>query len=158
MINRDFAEPSASRSLVLQNYVLEKNAVATVATIATSTSTSIISTPATSTPKIIAPKTISPSISVSTSTQTVTLTDSGFSPTSITVVRGQSITFVNNSSGKMWVASNPFPSSSEYPDFNEKTGIANGDSWTFTFGQSGTWFYHNHYSPATGAKVVVSWK
>ena len=72
------------------------------------------------------------------------------------VKKGQTVTFVNNSSGKMWVAANPFPTSSEYPAFNEKSGADSGSSWDFTFDKVGTWFYHSHYSPAQGAKIVVS--
>lgn len=95
---------------------------------------------------------------VTSSDLTVSFTDKGFSPTNLTVKKGQSVTFVNNSSDKMWVAANPFPSSSEYPAFNEKTGVESGSSWSFTFDKTGTWFYHNHYSPAQGAKIVVNAK
>lgn len=58
----------------------------------------------------------------------------------------------------MWVAANPFPTSSEYPAFNEKSGAESGSSWNFTFDKVGTWFYHNHNNPAQGAKIVVSSK
>lgn len=103
-------------------------------------------------------KTPTPSAPPTSSELTVTFTDKGFSPAGLIVKKGQTVTFVNNSSGKMWVAANPFPSSSEYPAFNEKSGVDKGSTWSFTFDKTGTWFYHNHYSPAQGAKIVVSAK
>ena len=138
MLSRDFTEPETM--------------VKPIVSIATTTPVKTI----TSNPPSTATLT---NVSASTaSANVVTFTDAGFSPAKITMTRGDSVTFVNNSSQKMWVASNPFPTSSDYPDFNEKEGVASGGAWTFTFDQAGTWFYHNHYSPATGAKVIVSWK
>ncbi|HAO64890.1 TPA: hypothetical protein DCQ44_02810 [Candidatus Taylorbacteria bacterium] len=113
---------------------------------------SAASTIQTSKPK---PPTTSPSTSTGL---TVTYTDKGFSPASLTVAKGQTVKFVNNGTGSLWVSANPFPTASEYPTFNEKSGVASGSSWSFTFTQTGTWYYHNHYSPAIGAKIVVNAK
>ena len=128
----------------------------TTPTIATSTPPSTPAPVKTVVSPVVPPQTVQSD--KTSSDYTVTFSDTGFSPASLSVKKGQSVTFVNNSSGKMWVAANPFPSSSEYPDFNQKTGVANGSSWTFTFDTTGVWFYHNHYSPAVGAKIVVSAK
>lgn len=85
----------------------------------------------------------------------VTYTDSGFSPKTITIKKGDSITFVNQSSGDMWVASNPHPVHTDYPAFDEKASVQKGGSWSFTFGQAGTWGYHNHKNPSSSGTVVV---
>jgi plastocyanin len=136
----------------------------TTSQVASTTATSTmpqVNIVATSTPAKVPTETTvttTPPATQTTSGLTVTFTDKGFSPASLTVKKGQTVTFVNNSSGKLWVAANPFPTSSEYPAFNEKSGISNGDSWGFTFNQTGTWFYHDHYSPALGAKIVVNAK
>jgi len=125
-------------------------------TVVVATSTPIATTtPAVSKPPVVT--TPKPATDTS-SALTVTYTDKGFTPAILSVKKGQTVTFVNNSSAKLWVSANPSPSASDYPAFNQKTGIANGASWTFTFEKTGTWFYHNHYSPAKGAKIVVSAK
>jgi plastocyanin len=127
--------------------------------------TTIASSTPTSTPLQIAESSsIATSSATSTGTKaaqsalTVSFTSKGFSPTSLTIKKGQTVTFVNNSAGQMWVSANPFPSGADYPAFNEKNGAAAGASWSFTFDKTGTWFYHNHFSPAQGAKIVVNAK
>lgn len=123
----------------------------TLTPIATSTPTSTsITTPAKApTPTIPTPTQISTGL-------TITFDGKSFTPANLTVKKGQTVKFVNNSSNSMWVAANPFPTSSEYPAFNEKSGVASGSSWSFTFDKTGTWFYHNHYIPALGGKIVVN--
>ena len=108
--------------------------------------------------KVVATTTPVKIVQQTNSDLTVTLSDKGFSPAILTVKKGQTVTFINNSSGKMWVAANLFPSSSEYPTFNQKVGVDKGETWDFTFNTIGTWFYHSHYKPAIGAKIVVSAK
>jgi plastocyanin len=88
-------------------------------------------------------------------TVTVTLTDSGFSPSSITINQGDSVKFVNDSSGKMWVASAPHPTHTDYPEFIAKTAANHGDEYTFTFTKPGSWKYHNHLNASQFGTVVV---
>jgi len=163
--------------LTTRDYVTVRGPISNISSdivttpIATTTSTAIATStlPVTSTstqPKItVATTSISKSTIVSTSNSslnststalTVNFTDDGFSPKSLLVKNGQTVTFINNASRKVWVSANPFPSASDYPAFNEGTGLAIGSSWNFTFTKIGTWFYHNHYSPGQGAKIVVS--
>src|SRR5690242_16140607 len=53
---------------------------------------------------------VSASASVGTSmSATVTMTASGFSPATVTIGKGGTVTFVNQSGEDMWVASNPHP-------------------------------------------------
>lgn len=96
----------------------------------------------------------------------VTLTDKGFSPERVTVTAGESVTFVNQSAGGMWVASDPHPTHDGYsgtsgaahcPDidgvaFDECTV---GDHYTFTFDKTGSWGYHNHVATREHGTVVV---
>jgi plastocyanin len=86
---------------------------------------------------------------------TVNYTDSGFSPKTVTIKKGDTVTFVNKSSIGLWVASNPHPFHTDYPGFDEKTSIANGGSWSFTFDRAGSWGYHNHRNPTDLATIVV---
>ena len=151
--------------MITKDYVIVRTPVATVSNNVIDTSPAPVivpdtlptSTP-TTTPKTPAPTKPAPTAPTppTTSALTVTFTSKGFSPASLTVKKGQTVKFINNSAGNMWVAANPFPSSSEYPAFNEKAGVASGSSWSFTFDKVGTWYYHNHYVPAQGARIIVS--
>ena len=85
----------------------------------------------------------------------VNYTDSGFSPKSIIVKLGGTVTFVNNSSKMMWIASAPHPVHTDYPGFDEKVGVGKGESYSFTFNKPGTHKYHNHLNPTDFGTVVV---
>ncbi len=87
---------------------------------------------------------------------TVTYTSSGFSPKTVTIKQGDSVTFVNESNGGMSVASNPHPSHTIYPEFDQyKSSERNSSRYTMTFGKVGSWGYHNHYNPSLGGTVIV---
>lgn len=81
-------------------------------------------------------------------TVTVAYTDNGFSPQSIKIVKGSTVNFVNKSSIPLWVASDPHPEHTNYPEFDviydrdEYPGM--GEDFSFTFEKEGTWEYHSH--------------
>ncbi len=99
----------------------------------------------------------------------VVYTDSGFSPSTLTIKAGNSVTFKNQSSAGMWVASASHPSHTVYsgtslqqhcPDgvataFDECVAVTSGGSWSFTFNKSGSWGYHNHPNASKFGKIVV---
>ncbi|MBI2618146.1 hypothetical protein HYW58_01715 [Candidatus Kaiserbacteria bacterium] len=95
----------------------------------------------------------------------VTYTDGGFSPTPVTVKRGGVVRFVNQSSGMMWVASAIHPTHSLYPEktasdclgsaFDQCRASGAGETWEFTFNETGTWGYHNHVQASKTGKVTV---
>lgn len=101
---------------------------------------------------------------------TVAYTSQGFSPKNITVRLGTAVTFVNQSSGSMWVASAAHPSHMVYggtslsqhcPDttntaFDECTAVSAGGSYSFTFNKAGDWKYHNHVDASDFGEVVVT--
>jgi|GEM_PF-979141 len=95
----------------------------------------------------------------------VNYSDAGFSPKTISIEQGGTVTFVNNSSRNMWVASNVHPTHNEYPDesdddclgssFDACTGIPVGENWSFTFESIGEWGYHDHLSVSRTGTVIV---
>lgn len=101
---------------------------------------------------------------------TVAYTDQGFSPKEITIVLGTKVTFVNQSTKNMWVASAKHPDHTVYsgtslsqhcPDttnssFDECTAVASGSSFSFTFSKEGSWKYHNHTSASDFGSVTVT--
>lgn len=101
---------------------------------------------------------------------TVLYTDEGFVPSSVTVPAGTKVTFVNQSTKDMWVASAMHPSHSVYsgttlsehcPDtagtaFDACKNTVQGATYTFTFGKVGAWKYHNHLDASKFGTIVVT--
>lgn len=99
----------------------------------------------------------------------VVYTDSGFSPTTLNVKRGETVTFENRSSLNMWPASALHPTHAVYDGtslqehcpnnantaFDACEGIPPGSSWSFQFNRSGTWKYHDHLSPRYTGTIIV---
>jgi len=101
---------------------------------------------------------------------TVTYSDSGYSPATITVKKGDTVVFDNKGSFSMWTASAFHPTHKAYPGsgiemcgtntlvaiFDACREYGAGESWEFQFNEAGTWKYHNHLQPNhTGTVVVV---
>ncbi len=88
-------------------------------------------------------------------TTTVTYTNTGFSPATITIKAGETVQFVNNSSSQMWVASDPHPSHTGLTGFDAKKGYKQGETYSFTFTKAGTFGYHNHLSDSNDGTIIV---
>ncbi len=97
---------------------------------------------------------------------TVTYDGANFSPSTVSIPVGGSVTWV--AQGQMWVASNAHPVHTGYDGTDRTTHCATGytgaapldqcapgTSYTFTFGKAGTWDYHNHLNPSAMGSVVV---
>jgi plastocyanin len=125
-----------------------------------------------------------PATTTSTSTSTTTTTTSnpqnhvvsytnnGFVPQTLTIADGDSVTWVNNSTNELWVASAPHPIHNGYDGttlqqhcapgyagptpFDECAAIAQGGSYTFTFYQVGSWGYHNHMVDSDQGTIIVT--
>lgn len=85
----------------------------------------------------------------------VSYTNEGFVPAELTVKQGEVVTFTNQSSEPMWVASNPHPIHTLYPGFDEKAPVSKGGSYSFTFDKVGTHPYHNHFHPGNQGTIIV---
>lgn len=105
----------------------------------------------------------SPTSTAVSTTVTVTYSDNGYSPVSVTIPVGGTVIFKNMSTHTMWTASNPHPIHSQYPvsggciasAFDECKGDKTGTSWSFTFATAGTWGYHNHLLSRDMGTVIV---
>lgn len=86
---------------------------------------------------------------------TVDYTDSGFTPKSITVKVGTTVTWTNKASDKMWVASAPHPTHTDLPGFDQLGSVAKDGTYSYTFKKVGNWKYHNHLDPKDYGIVVV---
>lgn len=114
--------------------------------------------PANMTPDSSAPTVDVSNIPLDTNTHTtatITYNDAGFSPSSVNLKVGDSVTFVNSSSEKMWVASDPHPTHINLPGFDEKAFANPGESWTYTFNALGSHGFHNHANQAMKGTIVI---
>lgn len=101
----------------------------------------------------------------------VTLTDAGFSPASVTISRGETVRFVNDSSRGMWVGADAHPTHTQYDgtstrehcangantgtSFDQCASVEKGSFWDFTFTKSGTFGYHNHVGASNTGTIIV---
>lgn len=87
---------------------------------------------------------------------TVTLTDNGFVPRTVTVSHGAAIRFVTTRGRYFWPASDDHPAHTMYSAFDAKGPVPPDGYWEFRFEQAGTWNYHDHISPSFTGEIVVT--
>lgn len=87
---------------------------------------------------------------------TVSYDGSKFTPHTVNIKKGETVTFINNSTGAMSVATDPHPTHTIYPEFDQyKTAMRGQKEFTFTFDKVGSWKFHNHLNAnATGIVTV----
>jgi len=99
----------------------------------------------------------------------ITYTDAGYTPNLITIKKGETVVWKNESNSFMWTASAIHPTHKVYPGTDitacgtqtllpmlDSCGrIESGQSWSFKFDNIGTWGYHNHLNSSKFGKVVV---
>ena len=100
---------------------------------------------------------------------TVEHTSSGFVPDTLSINRGDIVTFTNKIPTKTWPASDVHPTHTIYPDsdidkcgteeevtiFDACKGLEEGESYSFTFDEPGTWRYHDHLKPGRTGTIIV---
>ncbi len=79
----------------------------------------------------------------------------GFSPTQVTIKKGETVAFKNFSDVDMWPASDSHPLHDEYALFDPHMPIKPGDQWIFTFNEVGEWGFHDHLRSNRTGKVIV---
>lgn len=85
---------------------------------------------------------------------TITYTDSGFSPDTITVKSGDRVTIKNTSSENLEFDSDPHPAHTNNKELNVGA-VGPAESMTFTVTKKGTFGYHNHLSPSKTGTIIV---
>jgi len=84
----------------------------------------------------------------------VTLTSSGFSPSTLRIKAGTKVVWTNNSSVIATVDSVFHPTHRLYPFLN-KGNFGPGETHEVTFAEAGTYTYHNHLNSAQTGTVIV---
>jgi plastocyanin len=85
----------------------------------------------------------------------VRMESDSFSPATLTVQAGDTVTFANESGDDKWPASDVHPTHEEYPGFDAGKAVLDGDSYEFTFERPGRWGYHDHLNPELKGTIVV---
>ena len=102
----------------------------------------------------------------------IEITSSGFSPKTLTINQGDSVTFVNKDSNLHWPATAMHPTHTVYPGsdikkcntpeqsiiFDACKGLSQGEEYIFTFNEKGGWGYHDHLSASLRGTIVVNWE
>ena len=100
----------------------------------------------------------------------IEMSNSGFSPTDITIKKGDTVTFVSVDSGMHWPASDVHPTHTVYPGsgitkcgtseqegiFDACHGLEEGETWNFTFEDVGSWNFHDHLHPRFTGTITVT--
>jgi plastocyanin len=99
---------------------------------------------------------------------TVHYTATGFDPEEVTIDAGQKVTFVNDTSSRMWVASDEHPTHTGFDGSDRETHCSgaytgptpfdqcqSGSTYTFVFTEAGTFPFHNHAASEHTGVVTV---
>jgi plastocyanin len=96
----------------------------------------------------------SASPAASASPVTMELGSGGFSPATVTISAGGSVTFKNTSTSTVQIDSDPHPQHTDNPELNVGM-LVPGQTATVTISRAGTWGIHNHLVSSQKASVVV---
>ncbi|MBI5456176.1 hypothetical protein HY969_00370 [Candidatus Kaiserbacteria bacterium] len=98
----------------------------------------------------------------------ISYTEEGYSPSSVTIKKGQSVRWTNDAASDVetWPASAVHPTHSIYPEttgndclgsaFDACRGLKKGGVWQFTFNEVGEWRFHDHLHPSKTGVVIVT--
>ncbi len=89
-----------------------------------------------------------------TSATAITYSNDGFSPSTLTVKAGTTVTIKNNSSRLLQLDSNPHPDHTDNPELNVGT-VSPGKSTTFVVTKTGSHGYHNHLNTGDTGTLIV---
>ncbi|MBI3956713.1 MAG: cupredoxin domain-containing protein [Candidatus Kerfeldbacteria bacterium] len=135
------------------NVNLNRNAAVTnVNSSATNTNTVSNTNQATNT------NTTNANTNAATEAKSVSVASSGFSPKTVQVKKGGSVTWTNNTSSTVYIAPNDHPTHIRYQGVWDDDGrgqIAPGETYTMTFTKTGTYGYHDHNDSLVTGTVVV---
>ena len=95
---------------------------------------------------------------------TVEFDGQSFEPSTLRIDRGDTVEWVNTGDTFMWVASDRHPAHKSYDGSSLREHCPDGDSfdqcgdsgnYSFTFGKTGTFGYHNHQPFVRGGEIIV---
>lgn len=88
-------------------------------------------------------------------TAEVSMRQDEYVPSVLTIKKGTTVIFKNDSPDWRWPASNLHPTHDIYPEFDPKEPVAAGKSWSFRFDKAGSWNMHDHLAPYITGTITV---
>jgi hypothetical protein len=92
---------------------------------------------------------------VGTPAVVITRTEDGYSPSDVTIKKGEIVLWKNESKEYHWPASDIHPTHGIYPEFDPLRPIAPGEDWAFKFDRVGVWKFHDHIRANVVGSVTV---
>ena len=86
---------------------------------------------------------------------TVEINSDGFSPSSLTIRAGDTVTFVNNDTTQHWPASDVHPTHTLCPGFDALRGLNPTETYSRTFTEAGTCPMHDHLFPTLEGEITI---
>jgi len=86
----------------------------------------------------------------------ILMKNQSFKPNTLTIKKGDKVTFVNEDNKSYWPASDIHPTHSLYPEFDSKKPVKKGERWSIIFFKAGNWSYHDHINPAITGNIIVT--
>jgi plastocyanin len=89
---------------------------------------------------------------------TITYSSDGFSPSSVKVNSGGTVTWANNSTKEVEIGANPHPihtGNKEVSGGEFVLKLASGEKSSVTVTKTGTFGYHNHLDSSQGGSITV---
>lgn len=87
----------------------------------------------------------------------VIIDESGrFNPSSVKIVKGGKVAWINKNANPVWPASGVHPTHEIYPGFDALRKVGQGETYSFTFEKVGSWKYHDHLNPSAFGTVEVT--
>ncbi|HYE22229.1 MAG TPA: cupredoxin domain-containing protein [Verrucomicrobiae bacterium] len=87
-------------------------------------------------------------------TNSITIQNDTFVPATLTINRGQTVTWVNKDQVNHYVASDPHPQHTALPGFDSGAFAPNA-TYLYTFDKAGTFTYHDHLQPTSKGTIIV---
>lgn len=86
---------------------------------------------------------------------TVTISANGFTPATIKVRQGQTVTWTNTDDKPHQPATDPYPSTDPSSGFKSEEALGKNETYSFTFDKPGTYTYHDNLNPLKLKGTVV---
>lgn len=106
-------------------------------------------------PKIQTSSSVMPLPTIDKSINLVTNGINGFTPETVTIKVGDSVTWVNSDLKNHTVNSDPHPSHTAYPSLNTIGLLKPGEKKSLVFPTKGTYGYHDHLNPSHTGTIIV---
>lgn len=95
-------------------------------------------------------------VSIAPKTYTISMTAAGFSPSELTIKKGDGVNFVNDDKRQRWPASDPHPTHTLCPGFDAQEPVSPGGTYQHTFAEAKVCTFHDHIIPTLRGAITIT--